>query len=200
MQAMQHAEFLTLLTARAKRLETDRIRGGRPALTSDDMNWLLKKMRTEEGRNYIRVKYCDQQQFVPMLLLHMRWHMRIDCQKHRWRLPKKAAVLDKPQPLGFEGEHKDFLLRAARMMLAEAIEPAICRTCFGRQQVINERGQKIFCARCKGAGTRDITGIDRAEFLGLQHPSWFQTWKARYRRWQIGLVDAWEHDWNSLQG
>jgi hypothetical protein len=63
----------------------------------------------------------------------------------------------------------------AAIAVFEVVRPNCCGRCHGRGLLVNRS-----CPRCDGTGSRQLSGRDIAEAIGIEHGNYCRTWRDRY--------------------
>lgn len=190
---MNIAELLVIATARNAGL--DRISGGTPSITMEDVMYALATVKHEGAELLLRIKYMNDNTFIDKLAQKL-WFQSIGLAKEeKW-----------PVPNGKIGQR--FLRNLGNMAIVEHISPHVCLRCGGvgnRQCTpemvrvmsgkgipINE-GKIIECTPCRGTGRKKPTPLARAEMMGVHHEIWKRKWATNY-----GTIQTYLTEWEDL--
>ena len=86
------------------------------------------------------------------------------------------------------------MIRFCELALAEALVDCKCRKCQGRSQML-VRGVIKPCPACNGAGSRSMSGAERAILVGMCDRNWRMHWRSRYES-VLDAIRQWDHDLN----
>ena len=174
---MNPGELLAKVTARAVPLEHAISGFGR--FTSEDILHSLGLIPHSGAVLLLRVKYCQQTEFLQDLDIYFWTTIGDLAFQERW-----------PYPIKFKG--KEFYRNMGRIALSELIAPHICLECGGTAIEITSEGRLQDCIPCRGTGRSKHSDRSRARLIGMPWQTWSQGgWSDRYRQVQ-GIADTWE--------
>ena len=173
---MNAGELLARVTARAAPLEQSISGFGR--FTTDDILHSLGLIPHSGAVLLLRVKYCQQTEFLQDLDIHFWTTIGDLALSERW-----------PYPIKFKGQ--EFYRSLGRLALVETISHHVCMLCGGTTKNLTDEGKVIDCPECHGTGRKKPSERFRARLIGMPYETWRYGWTDRYKQVQ-GIADLWE--------
>ena len=144
----------------------------------EDMAYALAFMDPIVSK-YARLKYVGEMRYYSDIWRYVYWEIRKIGKAQGWQSFSKRR----------QGEA--FAVRLAELAVKEATMSDLCRRCNGKGYIPTGYA-RIDCFSCEGSGTMKRTEKFRAKFMGISGRAWRYTWRDRFRREILGILDVFE--------
>ncbi len=127
---------------------------------------------------YARLKYADEDRYYGDVMRYVYWEI---------------LKLSKNKNWSFKMTGDYFPARLAELAVRESTMTDLCRKCNGKGY-ISTGYTRVDCFSCEGSGTLKRTEKFRARFMGITLRGWKYTWRDRFRKEVLSIMDVFEYE------
>ena len=134
---------------------------------------------------FARLKYAGEYKHYGDVWRHVYYEIAKMGKELGWKFGDERARYRRPS----EG----FVTKLAALALQEVVGSDRCRRCNGRG-TIHTGYKSMDCFSCEGSGALKRTEKFRARFMNISSRGWRYTWRDRFRRDVLTILDGFEHE------
>ena len=143
----------------------------------EDMAYALAGMDAMVSK-YARLKYAGEERYYGDLWRYVYYEILSLAGRKKWTFK-------------MTGDY--FPVRLAELAVRESTMSDLCRKCNGKGY-ISTGYTRMDCFSCEGSGALKRTEKFRARFMNISSRGWRYTWRDRFRRDVLTILDGFEHE------